>query len=112
MNPFDLHLRRTVSELQEAHRAPVTSPVVADALGYAPRTVRHYLRRLEDMGALWRPDGEKSGYSAMPTLTRIHSKNDDEVLARELNASAVRVRRESVSGRRDRSWFGRSRRVR
>lgn len=65
LSPFDVHLAQTVRLLQDEVRGLVPSSIIAEKLNLKPRTVRHYLRRVENAGLIFRPVGQKRGYSAM-----------------------------------------------
>lgn len=56
---------RVLEVLADAQRficAPVPTVLVADVVGWPPRTVRHYLAQAERAGRVSRPRGVKSGW--------------------------------------------------
>lgn len=65
LSPFDVHLAQTVRKLQDEVRGLVPSSIIAEKMNLKPRTIRHYLRRVESAGLIFRPVGQRRGYSAM-----------------------------------------------
>lgn len=53
-------------EIRELNRlvGALTSPLLADLVGKPERTVRHWLRQLEQAGLVARPYGKKKGWTA------------------------------------------------
>jgi RIO-like serine/threonine protein kinase fused to N-terminal HTH domain len=90
MSPFDMRLVRVIRELQDEVRGLVPSAIVADKMKMKPRTVRYYLRRGEDAGFLFRPEGERSGYSAIQgVVCSLAARDSIERQASTLNALDV-----------------------
>lgn len=65
ISPFDARLVRLIRTLQDELGGLVPSATIADRLAMPGRTVRYYLRRVEAAGYVSRPQGKRSGYSAM-----------------------------------------------
>ncbi|MAU11131.1 MAG: hypothetical protein CL607_15030 [Anaerolineaceae bacterium] len=64
LSPFDAHLLRTICQVQRDLQRPAPSKLLAEQLGISGRTMRYYLRKLENKGLLRRPRGTRSGYQA------------------------------------------------
>lgn len=64
LSPFDVMLLREICQVQRDLQRPAPSRVLADRLAVPSRTMRYYLRRLEQRGFLSRPNGRRSGYQA------------------------------------------------
>ncbi len=94
ISPFDLRLVRVVRELQDEVRGLVSSDIIAEKLAMKPRTTRYYLRRVEDAGFLFRPEGQKRGYSAVKGISVSMAMRDSiEVVAATLDAIDVKLLR-------------------
>ena len=94
IQPFATRLVRVVRELQDEVRGLVPSSIVAEKLAMPPRTVRYYLRRVEDAGLIFRPAGMRSGYSAIQgAICSLAVRNSIERQARQLNALDVQLMR-------------------
>ncbi len=94
LSPFDLRLVRVVRELQDEVRGLVSSVIIAEKLAMKPRTARYYLRRVEDAGLIFRPVGQKRGYSAIKGVSiSMAVRNSIETVAATLDAIDVTLLR-------------------
>jgi len=64
LTPFDVHVLRTICQLQRDLHGPVGSKLLAELLNVPDRTMRYYLRRMEQQYLVSRPRGRNSGYQA------------------------------------------------
>lgn len=64
LSPFDVRLLRTICQLQRDLQRPVPSRLLSEMMAVPDRTMRYYLRRMEQQYLLTRPRGPNSGYQA------------------------------------------------
>lgn len=62
ITPFDVYLLAMTEEVTRRTQRPARSVAVSVRVGISQRMTQHYLRRLEDKGAVCRPSGVKSGW--------------------------------------------------
>lgn len=88
LSPFDYRLMNLV----RAAPGLVRVRDLQGELGVPVRTVRHYLRRLEIAGRVYRPAGSKSGYCATPFVSKLR-QDEARVVAGRLDGVDVRILR-------------------
>lgn len=94
ISPFDIHLAQTVRRLQDEVKGLVPSSIIAEKLNLKPRTVRHYLRKVESAGLIFRPVGQKRGYSAMQNaICSLAARDSIERHAEQLDRLDVQILR-------------------
>lgn len=64
MTPAAVRVLDVLVDVQRGAGVPVRTALVADLLGWPPRTVRYYLSQAERAGLVARPRGVKSGWWA------------------------------------------------
>jgi DNA-binding Lrp family transcriptional regulator len=90
LSPFD----RRVYGLIREHAGLVRSRDLKNALKVPDRTIRHYLRRLEDAGRIYRPAGRNAGYSASPFVQSLADRERTvQITARKLDRLDMQILR-------------------
>lgn len=80
--PFERRLQGVIARMQVS--GPVRTRQIASFVNQPVRTVRHYLRQMEDAGIVCRPAGVRSGYATAPDA--LPRQYDEREIARRLDA--------------------------
>lgn len=90
LTPFD----RRVYGLIREQAGLVRSRDLIATLKVPDRTIRHYLRRLEDAGRIYRPAGRNAGYSASPYVQSLADRDRQaQLAAQKLDQVDIRLLR-------------------